>query len=164
MSTKKVLQHVDKNMNTLVKDLCVLIRQPSVSAKNQGIKKCASLVKCILKKSGINAEILSMKDYPPIVYGEVKSKKNPNKTLLFYNHYDVQPVDPVELWDEDPFSGKIKGNKIYGRGSSDDKGELITRIRAVTSFLKVTGDVPCNVKFVIEGEEETGSAHIEEYL
>ena len=164
MSTKKVLQHVDKNMNMLIKDLCVLIRQPSVSAKNQGIKKCASLVKNTLKKSGINAEILSMKDYPPIVYGEVKSKKNPNKTLLFYNHYDVQPVDPVELWDEDPFSGKIKGNKIYGRGSSDDKGELITRIRAVTSFLKVTGDVPCNVKFVIEGEEETGSAHIEEYL
>ena len=164
MSTKKILQHVDKNMTLLIKDLCVLIRQPSVSAKNQGIKKCASLVKDILKKSGINAEILSMKDYPSIVYGEVKSKKNPNKTLLFYNHYDVQPVDPIELWDEDPFSGKIKGNKIFGRGSSDDKGELITRIRAVTSFLKVTGDVPCNVKFVIEGEEETGSAHIEEYL
>jgi len=100
-----------------------LIQQPSVSAKNQGIKKCANLVKNTLKKSGINAEILSMNDYPPIVYGEVKSKKNSNKTLLFYNHYDVQPVEPVELWDEDPFSGKIKGNRIYGRGSSDDKGE-----------------------------------------
>jgi len=161
---KKVLQHVDKNMNTFVNDLCILIQQPSVSAKNQGIKKCANLVKNTLKKSGIKAEILSMKDYPPIVYGEVKSKKNPNKTLLFYNHYDVQPVEPVELWDDDPFSGKIKGNRIYGRGSSDDKGELITRVRAVASFLKVTGDVPCNVKFVIEGEEETGSAHIEEYL
>jgi len=164
MSMKKVLQHVDKNMNILVKDLRTLIQQPSVSAKNQGIKKCANLVRSTLKKSGINAEILTMKEYPPIVYGEVKSKRNPNKTLLFYNHYDVQPVEPVELWDDDPFSGKIKGNRIYGRGSSDDKGELITRIRAITSFLKVTGDVPCNVKFVIEGEEETGSAHIEEYL
>jgi len=164
MNIKKVLQHVDKNMNVLVKDLCVLIQQPSISAKNQGIKKCATLVKNTLKKSGINAEILSIRDYSPVVYGEIKSKKNPNKTLLFYNHYDVQPVDPVELWDDDPFSGKIKGNKIYGRGSSDDKGELITRIRSVASFLKVAGDVPCNVKFVIEGEEETGSAHIEEYL
>jgi len=164
MSIKNVLQHVDKNMSILVNDLRVLIRQPSVSAKNQGIKKCANLVKNTLKKSGIKAEILSMKDYPPIVYGEVKSKKNPNKTLLFYNHYDVQPVEPVELWDDDPFSGIVKGNKIYGRGSSDDKGELITRVRAIVSFLKVTGDVPCNVKFVIEGEEETGSAHIEEYL
>ena len=164
MSMKKVLQHVDKNMNVLVNDLRILIQQPSVSAKNQGIKKCANLVRNTLRKSGINAEILSMKGYPPIVYGEMKSKKNPNKTLLFYNHYDVQPVEPIELWNEDPFSGKIKGNRIYGRGSSDDKGELITRIRAVASFLKVTGDVPCNVKFVIEGEEETGSAHIEEYL
>ena len=112
MSTKKVLQHVDKNMNVLVKDLRILIQQPSVSAKNLGIKKCAILVKNTLKKSGINAEILTMKDYPPIVYGEIKSKKNPNKTLLFYNHYDVQPVEPLELWNEDPLSGKIKGNRI----------------------------------------------------
>ena len=74
MSTKKVLQHVDKNMNVLVKDLRILIQQPSVSAKNQGIKKCAILVKNTLKKSGINAEILTMKDYPPIVYGEIKTK------------------------------------------------------------------------------------------
>ena len=164
MSIKKVLQHVDKNMNTLVNDLCILIQQPSVSAKNQGIKKCANLVKNTLKKSGIKAEILSTKNYPPIVYGEIKSKNNPHKTLLFYNHYDVQPVEPIELWNDDPFSGKINGNKIYGRGSSDDKGEMITRIKAVESFLKETGDVPCNVKFVIEGEEETGSAHIEKYL
>ena len=164
MSVKKVLQHVDKNMNTFVNDLCILIQQPSVSAKNQGIKKCANLVKNMLKKSGIKAEILSAKNYPPIVYGEIKSKNNPHKTLLFYNHYDVQPVEPIDLWDNDPFSGKIVGNKIYGRGSSDDKGEMITRIKAVESFLKETGDVPCNVKFVIEGEEETGSAHIEQYL
>ena len=164
MSVKKVLQHIDKNMNTFVNDLCILIQQPSVSAKNHGIKKCANLVKNMLKKSGIKAEILSTKNYPPIVYGEIKSKNNPHKTLLFYNHYDVQPVEPIDLWDDDPFSGKIVGNKIYGRGSSDDKGEMITRIKAVESFLKETGDVPCNVKFVIEGEEETGSAHIEQYL
>ena len=69
MSTKKVLQHVDKNMNMLIKDLCVLIQQPSISAKNQGIKKCANLVKNTLKKSGINAEILSIGDYAPIEIG-----------------------------------------------------------------------------------------------
>jgi len=131
MNIKKVLQHVDQNMDGLVKDLCILIHQPSVSAKNQGLKKCASLVKNTLKNSGINAEILTIKNYPSIVYGEIKSKKNPNKTLLFYNHYDVQPVEPIDLWHEDPFSGVVKGNRIYGRGSSDDKGELITRIKAV---------------------------------
>ena len=68
------------------------------------------------------------------------------------------------MWDDPPFSGKIKGNKVYGRGSADDKGELITRIKAVEACLQTTGDVPCNIKFVIEGEEETGSAHIEDYL
>ncbi len=161
----KILKHVDKNMGSLVKDLQTLIRQPSVSAKNQGIEECSRLVSSMLKKSGIPSEILYLKKgTAPIVFGEIKSKKNPNKTLLFYNHYDVQPVEPLDLWDDDPFSGKVKGNKIFGRGSADDKGELITRIKAVESFLKTTGDVPCNIKFVIEGEEEIGSTNIEEYL
>jgi len=152
-------------MNNLISDLQTLIRQPSVSAKNEGIEECAKLVKKILKKSGISSEILRLKNgIAPIVYGEVKSKKNNSRTLLFYNHYDVQPAEPFELWDDPPFSGKLKGNKIFGRGSSDDKGELITRIKAVESYLQTTGDVPCNIKFVIEGEEETGSAHIDEYL
>jgi len=158
------LKHIDAHMNNLISDLQTLIRQPSVSAKNEGIEECAQLVKKILEKSGIKSEILRLKNVAPIVYGEVKSKKNPTKTLMFYNHYDVQPVEPFELWDDPPFSGKIKGNKIFGRGSSDDKGELITRIKAVKAYLKTTGDVPCNIKFVIEGEEETGSAHIDQYL
>jgi acetylornithine deacetylase/succinyl-diaminopimelate desuccinylase-like protein len=152
-------------MNNLISDLQTLIRQPSVSAKNEGIEECAKLVKKILKKSGISSEILRLKKgVAPIVYGEVKSKKNNSRTLLFYNHYDVQPAEPFDLWDDPPFSGTLKGNKIFGRGSSDDKGELITRIKAVESHLQTTGDVPCNIKFVIEGEEETGSAHIDEYL
>jgi acetylornithine deacetylase/succinyl-diaminopimelate desuccinylase-like protein len=161
----QTLRHVDRNIGHLIRDLQVLIRQPSVSAKNQGIEECAKLVSRILKKSGISSEVLRLKKgVAPIVFGEVRSKKNPNKTLLFYNHYDVQPVEPLDLWDDDPFSGTVKGNKIFGRGSADDKGELVTRIKAVESFLKTTGDVPCNIKFVIEGEEETGSANIEAYL
>ena len=102
---------------------------------------------------------------PPVVYGEVISKSNPSgKTILFYNHYDVQPVDPIEKWNEDPFSGKVIGNHIYGRGSSDDKGELITRIKAVEYLLQETGDVPCNIKFLIEGEEEIGSPNLIKYV
>jgi len=161
---KKILKHVDRDMGSLVSDLQTMIRQPSVSAKNQGIEQCAVLVSRLLKKAGVSPQILRLQGVAPLVYGEVKSKKNPNKTLLFYNHYDVQPVEPVELWDDDPFSGKVKGNKVFGRGSADDKGELITRIKAVEAFLKQTGDVPCNIKFVIEGEEETGSANIGRYL
>jgi acetylornithine deacetylase/succinyl-diaminopimelate desuccinylase-like protein len=162
---KQVLKFVDKNMSGLISQLQILIRQPSVSAKNEGIEECAKLVAKIMKKNGIPSQILRLKKgVAPIVFGEIKSKKNPKKTILFYNHYDVQPVEPFDLWEDDPFSGKIKGNKIFGRGSSDDKGELITRIKAVEAYLKTTGDVPCNIKFVIEGEEETGSANIEKYL
>jgi len=162
---KKVLKCVDDNFDGLVSNLQQLIRQPSVSAKNEGIEECAILVSKILKKSGIQSQILRLKKgVASVVFGEVKSKQNPTKTLLFYNHYDVQPVEPIELWKHKPFSGKIEGNKIFGRGSADDKGELITRIKAVEAYLKTNGDVPCNVKFVIEGEEETGSAHIDDYL
>ena len=165
IDSNKIFKFLDNNLNELISDLQILIRQPSVSAKNEGIEECAKLVSKILKKSGIHSEILRIKKgVAPVVYGEVKSKKNPGKTLLFYNHYDVQPVEPFDLWDDPPFSGKLKGNKIFGRGSSDDKGELITRIKAVEAFLKTEGDVPCNVKFLIEGEEETGSANIDSYL
>ena len=152
-------------MPALISDLQKLIQQPSISAKNLGLEECARLVVRIMSHSGIKAEILRLgKNVPPVVYGEVRSKKNPHKTILFYNHYDVQPEEPLELWNDKPFSGKMRGNKIYGRGSADDKGELITRIKAVEAFIKTTGDVPCNIKFLVEGEEEIGSMHVEEYL
>jgi acetylornithine deacetylase/succinyl-diaminopimelate desuccinylase-like protein len=161
-------------MKGLISDLQTLIRQPSISAKKQGLNECASLVSQIMVKAGIKSEVLNLGRHDsnqkeeaiaPIVYGEAKSKMNPDaKTLLFYNHYDVQPEEPVEFWDTDPFSGKVEGNYIYGRGSADDKGELITRIKAVEYFLKRTGDVPCNIKFIVEGEEEIGSVNIEKYL
>ena len=120
-------------------DLQTLIRQPSVSAKQEGLSDCARLVAHIMRRAGIKTELLYLEDLearavagplaPPIVYGEVKSKSNPNaKTILFYNHYDVQPVHP--------FSGKVEGNYIFGRGAADDKGELIARIKAVEYYLK----------------------------
>lgn len=160
---------VDSQIPGLITDLQTLIRQPSVSARKRGLIECANLIAKIMNKAGINSEVLYLddkKNIPPIIYGEVKSKENPNaKTILFYNHYDVQPEDPVELWEAaDPFSGKVEGNYIFGRGAADDKGELITRIKAVESFLKNTGDIPCNVKFIVEGEEEIGSPHLQDYL
>jgi len=165
MKYKKTLLFVDKHRNELLNDLQTLIKQPSISAKNEGIEECSILVSKMLKKAGVSSEILRLnKNSAPLVFGEVKSKSNPSKTLLFYNHYDVQPVEPIEEWDYPPFSGKIIGNKIFGRGASDDKGELITRIKAVESYLHEYNDVPCNIKFCIEGEEENGSENIEKYL
>ena len=155
---------VDSEINTMVSDLKTLINIPSVSAKNQNLVECAEAVFALMNRIGIKSEIIyldpkdknisdsSLPPPPPVVYGEVKSQKNPNgKTILFYNHYDVQPEDPLDQWDVPPFSGEIAGNYIYGRGSSDDKGELITRIKAVEYFLRETGDVPCNIKFIVEG-------------
>jgi acetylornithine deacetylase/succinyl-diaminopimelate desuccinylase-like protein len=165
MEYKKTIKFIDNHMTDLLKDLQTLISQPSISAKNEGIEECSVLVSQMLKKAGISSEILRLnKTSAPLVFGEVRSKSNPSKTLLFYNHYDVQPIEPIEEWDNPPFSGKIIGNKIFGRGASDDKGELITRIKAVESYLKEYNDVPCNIKFCIEGEEENGSKNIKGYL
>ena len=117
MKYKKTINHIDKHMNDLLKDLQVLIKQPSISAKNEGIKECSILVSNMLKKAGISSEILQLKKTAaPLVFGEIRSKSNRSKTLLFYNHYDVQPIEPIEEWNDPPFSGKIIGNKIFGRG------------------------------------------------
>ena len=165
MKYNKTINHIDRNMEDLIKDLQILIKQPSISAKNEGIDECSILVSKMLNDAGISSEILRLnKKSAPLVFGEVKSKSNPSKTLLFYNHYDVQPIEPIEEWTHPPFSGKRIGNKIFGRGSSDDKGELITRIKAVEAYLKEYNDVPCNIKFCIEGEEENGSENIKAYL
>lgn len=177
MDRRDLFSHIDSRKDDLIADLQSLIRQRSVSAKKQGLEQCAAVVAGIMIKAGINARILNLpKDgkfddqsgpAPPIVYGEVKSKRKASsapRTLMFYNHYDVQPEDPIELWEHDPYEGVVEGDYIYGRGSSDDKGELITRIKAVEYYLKFFGDVPCDIKFLVEGEEEIGSIHVGEYL
>ena len=160
---------VDDNVDSIISDLKKLIQIPSVSAKNQSLVECAQIISELMNMYGIKSELLYLEEnnsnIPPIIYGEIKSKKNPNgRTILFYNHYDVQPEDPIDKWDYPPFAGEVSNNCIYGRGSADDKGELITRIKAVEFFLKKTGDVPCNIKFLVEGEEEVGSKHISNYL
>jgi len=93
----------------------------------------------------------------------MKSEKS-DKTIMFYNHYDVQPEEPLELWKSPPFKPEIRDGAIYGRGVSDDKGELVSRLKVVESFLRADGELPCNVKFCFEGEEETGSVHLHQYV
>ena len=140
-----------------------LVRQPSVSARGEGIEECAQLVSDMLKESGIHSRLVRLKGAAPMVIGRVDSKSNPHKTLLLYNHYDVQPPEPLDQWRYPPFSGVKKNNKIFGRGSSDDKGELVARIEAVRRCIE-KDNVPCNIVFAIEGEEEIGSPNVERYL
>ena len=150
------------------------MRQPSVSATGEGLRECASLVAETLRRRGIPARIVGLRGSgrgrgkgraPPVVLAHLKSSANPGApALLFYNHYDVQPAEPLDEWRRPPFGGEASGGRIHGRGASDDKGELMARVAAVSAMLEARGDVPCGIKFVIEGEEETGSAHIAQYL
>jgi len=160
MSLNKVYKYVDAHADDFVANLVKLIKQPSVSAKGEGMQECAELVEKMMREAGLSTKILHEEKGNPVVYGEIKSKKS-RKTLLFYDHYDVQPPEPLEKWKYEPFSGKISGGKIYGRGASDNKGNFVSRLNAVQTLLEVTGKVPVNVKFFVEGEEEIGSPHLE---
>ena len=99
----------------------------------------------------------------PVVYAEI-GPENAARTLLIYNHYDVQPEDPIDLWETPPFEMTIKDGVIYGRGTSDDKGELLSRIQALEAWLKTQGDLPVRIKWIAEGEEETGSNNLEDWV
>ncbi len=163
MSLEKIFNYIDANYEKFIKDLVRLVKQPSVSAKKEGLKECAEIVERMMKEVGLSTKIIPEKDGNPVVFGEIKGKKA-KKTLLFYDHYDVQPPEPLEEWICDPFSGVIRDGKIYGRGVSDNKGDFVLRLKAVQAFLETEDSLPVNIKFVIEGEEEIGSIHLLEVI
>ena len=156
-------EYAEKNREPFLQDFRKLLRQPSISAQGMGIKECARIVKRYMDTAGIRSQILPENGGNPIVFGEVKSKSS-NKTLLIYGHYDVQPVEPLDAWDSGPFDAKVDGKKIVSRGAADSKNNVTSCIKATESFLKSTGDVPLNLKFIIEGEEEIGSPHLPRFI
>jgi acetylornithine deacetylase/succinyl-diaminopimelate desuccinylase-like protein len=160
----RVFEYIDSNQDRSLEALKTLVRQPSVSAKGEGIRECAELVKGLLENLGAATKLYELGKGSPLVYGEIKSKKNPKRTVIFYNHYDVQPPEPLELWDSPPFEPRIAEGKIFGRGAADDKAELIGRLKLTEAFLETEHDIPCNFKFLFEGEEEIGSVHLHDYL
>ena len=153
--------YIDKTLNQSLDELKKYVAQPSISAQNLGLKECAQLVKEMLEKRGFSAEIMATEG-APVVFAERKGKVD--KTILIYNHYDVQPPEPLELWDSPPFEPEIRDGKMYGRGVSDDKGHLTSRLHAIDAILAEEGELPCNIKFIIEGEEETASVHLHEFI
>jgi len=158
---KKIDSYLDKNFDQSLKELKRYVSQPSISAQNLGLKECAQIVKEMLEKRGFKTQIMST-DGAPVVFGERKGKSN--KTLLIYNHYDVQPPEPLELWESPPFKPEIRAGKMYGRGVSDDKSHLTSRLFALDAILDSEGELPCNVKFIVEGEEETSSVHLHGFI
>jgi acetylornithine deacetylase/succinyl-diaminopimelate desuccinylase-like protein len=158
---QKVDTYLDQHVDGSIAELSKLVAQPSVGAQNWGLTECAALVGEMLKKRGFNVEIMATGG-APVVFAERKGKSN--KSLLFYNHYDVQPPEPLELWETPPFEPSLRDGKLYGRGVSDDKSHITSRLFAIDALLDVDGELPCNVKFIIEGEEETSSVHLHEFV
>lgn len=153
---KKVDAYLESKLDSSLNELKKFVAQPSISAQNLGLKECAAMVADMLRARGFSATIHPTAG-APVVVAERKGKSN--KTLLFYNHYDVQPPEPLELWESPPFAPEIRDGKMYGRGVSDDKGHLVARLHALDALL-AEGELPCNVKFIVEGEEETASVNL----
>src|SRR3990172_5906851 len=158
---RKIDSYLETNLDRSLEELKHYVAQPSISAQNIGLKECAQIVKAMLEKRGFKAEIMST-DGAPVVFAERKGKSG--KTLLIYNHYDVQPPEPLELWESPPFEPIVRDGKMYGRGVSDDKSHLTARLYAIDAILKEEGDLPCNIKFIVEGEEETASLHLHDFV
>jgi hypothetical protein len=157
----KLDSYLEKNLEKSIAELSKLVAQPSISAQGIGLKECASLVADMLRARGFAAEIMDTEG-APVVFAERKGKSA--KTLLFYNHYDVQPPEPLELWETPPFEPSLREGKLYGRGVSDDKAHIVSRLHAIDSILETDGELPCNIKFIIEGEEETSSVHLHDFI
>ena len=160
-----------KDQNRFLEEWMDFLKIPSVSANpshNKDVQQAAKWVEDALKKSGCpKTEIISTPGHP-IVYGEyIKDVELP--TVLVYGHYDVQPPDPLELWDSSPFEPIVKKTSlhpdgaVFARGACDDKGQMFMHIKAFEIML-AKGPIPCNIKFMIEGEEEVGSDNLEDFV
>ena len=155
----------EKNKDRFLEELLALLRIPSVSARTENkndMLTCAEAVKKSLLDAGATTATIYPTEGHPIVYGE-KIIDPALPTVLVYGHYDVQPADPLELWNSGPFDPVIKDGKIYARGSADDKGQFYMHVKALETMVQ-TGTLTTNIKFLIEGEEEVGSPNLATFV
>lgn len=136
-----------------------LVRIPSVAAKNMGVEECCGALVKMLEELGVKTQVLPTKG-SPVVFGELPCSKPNAKTIMFYGHYDVQPPDPLEEWNTQPFEPTEVDGRLYGRGTADNKGQFLAHILALRAYLRTNTELPVNVKFFLEGEEENGSKNI----
>jgi acetylornithine deacetylase/succinyl-diaminopimelate desuccinylase-like protein len=158
-------EYLDNNKERFLNELLELLRIPSVSARSehkQDMFTCAEAVKQRLHEAGATRTDIFTTDGHPIVYAE-KRIDDKKPTVLVYGHYDVQPADPLELWNSGPFEPVIKEGKLYARGACDDKGQFYMHVKAM-EIMNNTGEIPCNIKFIIEGEEEVGSPNLARFV
>jgi acetylornithine deacetylase/succinyl-diaminopimelate desuccinylase-like protein len=163
----EALSHLEANFDGFKKTLIELSKIPSISASpfpKEELQKSANAIADALRAVGVeNVQVLTIEGVHPYVYGDFMHKKGA-PTILLYGHHDVQPVGNESRWSTPPFEPVEKGGRLYGRGVADDKGGVMTHVAAVACYLKAGGSLPCNVKFVIEGEEEIGSENLSLFL
>lgn len=166
MAIEQVDAYLDARRGDFEEQLKALLRIPSVSAQPEhdaDTRRAAEFVRDDLRRMGVEAELVEFPKGHPIVYGERLDA--PGKpTLLVYGHYDVQPPEPLEPWNTPPFEPTEKHGNLYARGATDDKGQMFTHLKAAEAWLQTAGQLPVNVKFVIEGEEEVGGANLEAWV
>ncbi|MFW6116333.1 MAG: M20/M25/M40 family metallo-hydrolase [bacterium] len=159
----RVFKYIDDNSAKFVRDLQILLRQPSISAQDIGLTECADLLVRLMNKSGVPSRAVPATEGPPVVFGELVSPGS-DRVLLCAGHYDVQPPDPLEEWISDPFDAEIIDDVIYARGVGDNKSGIMAFVQAAEAFLRVRGQPPVNLKFVYVGEEEIGDPHLEQWV
>lgn len=155
-------QHVKEGREKYLGLLKEVLSFPSVSATGEGMDSAASRVRETMERVGLRCKILADHGGYPVVWGELREERH--GTLLIYNHYDVQPPDPLEKWTSPPFEPSIRDGRIYARGACDNKGNLAARLCAIDLLMDVLGEVPLNIKFLVEGEEEIGSPNLRNFV
>lgn len=164
---KSALEFLADNKARAVDQLSTFLSIPSVSTDPESklsVAKCASWLSDHLEEIGFPSVTMFPTHGHPIVYAEDLRAGNDAPTILFYGHYDVQPVDPVNLWTSDPFTPSIRNGKIFARGATDDKGQVFAHVKAIEAMYKSGKPLPLNIKFLIEGEEEVGSEHLSGFV
>lgn len=152
-----IFDHIDRHADLYIERLRRLCRQPSVAAQGWGMEETAAMVLALLEELGAEVRLIPL-DGVPLVFGRMPGRSG--RTLSFYNHYDVQPPEPLELWHSEPFAAEIRDGRIWARGVADNKGNLVARACAVEAYRQVRGELPLQVKFLFEGEEEIGSTSL----
>lgn len=162
----KVLDYLNQSKSEHLNRLDDFLSIPSISTDSNykaDVSKASQFVETYLKEIGFDTEQIETNGHP-IVFAEYNGAGKHAPTVLFYGHYDVQPVDPLDEWDSEPFTPTIKNGRIYARGASDDKGQVFMHLAVFEAYMKTTGQLPINVKICIEGEEEIGSVHLYDTL
>lgn len=157
-----VFQYIDDHKDEYIRLLQGMLRQPSIAAQSLGMQEMADKVSDDLRALGAEPRQVDTRGGFPVVYAELAGTAD--RTLSFYDHYDVQPADPLDEWESDPWAGEIRDGRIWARGVADNKGNIAARFAAIDAFRKVRGELPLNVKFIIEGEEEIGSPHLQNFI